>query len=331
VGNSIILELSYARKYKKEIVLKGTKKRFAWLHPNFNGSLACMNFEEVVVDLLRFAATKLPADVSSALKDALENEGSSAAKTQLQAIVKNFELAVKETTPMCQDTGYPIFYVEVGEEALPWAKGLKEAIEEGTKRATREIPLRPNTVNPIVGGNPGTNTGRGAPFINLDIVKGNKIKITAFPKGGGSENMCALGMLKPGQGLPGIKKFVVDTVIAAGAQPCPPIVVGVGIGGGADIAMKVAKKQLLRPIGESHPDKKLAEIEEELLKAINTTGIGAMGVGGNYTALDVKVDYVMRHPATLPVGVAIQCWAGRRATAEISEDGTIKFLTHEKK
>ncbi|MFX0113234.1 MAG: fumarate hydratase, partial [Candidatus Hodarchaeota archaeon] len=175
------------------------------------------------------------------------------------------------------------------------------------------------------------NTGKGAPFINLDIVKGNKIKITAFPKGGGSENMSALGMLKPGQGLLGVKKFVVDTVIAAGAQPCPPIIVGVGIGGGADIAMKVAKKQLLRPIGERHPDKELAEIEEELLKAINTTGIGAMGVGGNYTALDVKADYVMRHPATLPVGVAIQCWASRRATAEISEDGTIKFLTHEKK
>ncbi|MHA2495398.1 MAG: fumarate hydratase [Candidatus Hodarchaeales archaeon] len=289
-----------------------------------------MDFEEVIVDLLRLATTELPADVSRTLKEALKNEGSSAAKTQLKAIIKNFELALEETTPMCQDTGYPTFYVEIGEKALLWAAGLKQAIVRGTERATREVPLRPNTVYPIKGGNPGTNLGRGTPFISFDIVEGNQIKITAAPKGGGSENMSALGMLKPGQGISGIKKFVVDTVIAAGAQPCPPIIVGVGIGGGADIAMKVAKKQLLRPIGERHPEKEIAKMEEELLQAINATGIGAMGVGGEYTALDVKVDYVMRHPATLPVGVAIQCWAGRRATAEIAEDGTIKFLTHEK-
>ncbi|MFX0115486.1 MAG: fumarate hydratase, partial [Candidatus Hodarchaeota archaeon] len=117
-----------------------------------------MDFEEVVVDLLRFAATELPTDVGMALKNAMTNEGSPAAKTQLKAIIKNFELALEEATPMCQDTGYPIFYVEIGEEALIWAKGLREAIEKGTKRATQEIPLRPNTVNPIVGGNPGTNT-----------------------------------------------------------------------------------------------------------------------------------------------------------------------------
>ncbi|MHA2231577.1 MAG: fumarate hydratase [Candidatus Hodarchaeales archaeon] len=290
-----------------------------------------MDFEEVVVDLLQFAATELPKDVSAMLKEALKNEGNPAAKTQLKAIVKNFELALEESTPMCQDTGYPIFYVEIGEKALTWALGLREAIEKGTQRATQEIPLRPNTVNPIIGGNPGTNIGKGAPFINFDIVEGSTIKLTAFPKGGGSENMSTLGMLKPGQGVLGIKKFVVDTVIAAGAQPCPPIIVGVGIGGGADIAMKLAKKQLLRPIGKKHPEKEIAEIEEELFKAINTTGIGTMGVGGNYTALDVKVDWVMRHPATLPVGVAIQCWASRRATAEISEDGNVRYLTHEKR
>ncbi len=294
-------------------------------------SLCEMDFEEVIVQLLRFAATELPIDVSSALKIAMENETSPAAKTQLDAIVRNFELAFKETTPMCQDTGYPIFYIEVGEELLSYVKDLKRAIESGTKRATIEIPLRPNTVNPIVGGNPGFNLGRGAPFINIDIVKGNKIKITAFPKGGGSENMSALGMLKPGQGLKGVKKFVIDTVINAGAQPCPPIIVGVGIGGGADIALKLAKKQLLRPLGERHPENEIADMEKELLKAINMTGIGAMGVGGNFSALDVKVDYNMRHPATLPVGVAIQCWAARRATAEISEDGTVEFLTHKKK
>jgi len=290
-----------------------------------------MDFQEVVVDLLRFAATELPVDVSSALRYAMKNEGNPAARTQLEAIVKNFKLALEENTPMCQDTGYPIFFVEIGEDALSWSRGLKQAIKIGTKIATKEIPLRPNTVNPIVGGNTGTNVGKGAPFINFDIVEGSNIRITAFPKGGGSENMCALGMLKPGQGLTGIKKFVVDTVITAGGQPCPPIIVGVGIGGGSDIAMKVAKKALLRPIGERHPQKEIAAMEEQLLKAINATGIGAMGVGGNYTALDVKVDYVMRHPATLPVGVAIQCWAGRRATAEISKDGTIKFLTHEKR
>jgi len=197
-------------------------------------------------------------------------------------------------------------------------------------RATKEVPLRPNAVNPIIGGNSGDNTGNHIPFINYDFIPGvDYLEITVFPKGGGSENMCALGMLKPGQGINGIKKFVIDTIINAGGQPCPPGVVGVGIGGGADIALKLAKKQVMRPIGERHPDPEIAKLEEDLLKAINMTGIGAMGLGGDFsTALDVKIEYAHRHPASLPAAVAYQCWAARRSTARIYPDKRVEYLTH---
>lgn len=141
--------------------------------------------------------------------------------------------------------------------------------------------------------------------------------------------MCALGMLKPGQGIAGVKKFVVETVVKAGGQPCPPTMVGVGIGGGADIALKIAKKQLLRSIGQRHQNPEIAKLEEDLCTALNMTGIGAMGLGGDTsTAFEVFIDFAHRHPASLPVGVAIQCWAARKATARIYADGHVEYLSH---
>ena len=190
--------------------------------------------------------------------------------------------------------------------------------------------MRPNAVNPIVGGNTGDNTGNHIPYINYDLIpNADYMEITAFPKGGGSENKSTIGMLNPGQGLNGVKKLVIDTIMAAGGQPCPPVIIGVGIGGGADIAIKIAKKQLLRPIGHRHEDPKIAEMEEKLLKAVNMTGYGSMGLGGDFsTALDVKIDYAHRHPASFPVGISIQCWAARRSTARIYADGRVEYLTH---
>jgi fumarate hydratase subunit alpha len=292
-----------------------------------------MNFytliEDTVVKLHKFATTKLPDDVSESLKKMHEEETNPASKAALKTIVDNFGIAEGTSTPMCQDTGIHIYYVNIGEN-IPRVLGIEEILRKASARATKEVPLRPNAVNPIVGGNSGDNTGNHIPFINYDFIPGaDYLEITVFPKGGGSENMCALGMLKPGQGIKGVKKFVIETIMNAGGQPCPPVIVGIGIGGGADIALKLGKKQLMRPLGQRHPEPEVAQLEEDLLKAINMTGFGSMGLGGEVsTALDVKIDYAHRHPASLPVGVVIQCWAARRATARIYQDGRVEFLTH---
>jgi len=284
--------------------------------------------ENVAVKLLQLAVTELPQDVKEALRNAYHREESEAGKTQLKAILNNVELAEKTRTPMCQDTGVIIFYLKAGAQVKGLDK-IEEALRNATKRATKEVPLRPNAVNPFTQKNTGDNTGRFIPFIHWEIVPGNDIEITVFPKGGGCENVCALGMLRPGEGVKGLKKFVVDTVIKAGAKPCPPNIIGVAAGGGADIAMKLAKETLLRPLNQSNPDPELAKLEKELYEAANSTGIGPMGLGGKFTVLGVHIEYAERHPASYPAGVAVQCWAARRASARIHPDRTVEYLTHE--
>jgi fumarate hydratase subunit alpha len=278
--------------------------------------------------LLRKAATELPEDVKEAIKAASSSETDESAKTQLSAILTNLEIA-ETGVPMCQDTGIIIYYVKVG-AGFPFMGEIKDALTKATIEATAEVPLRPNAVNPIVGGNSGDNTGVKIPWINWEIVDGDSLEITVFPKGGGSENASIVGMLKPGVGLTGVKKLVVDNAMKYMGQACAPNIIGVGIGGGADIAIKIAKQQLLRPLNDSHPEPEVAEIEREIKEAINATGIGPMGLGGNTTVLAVKVDYAMRHPASLPVGVAVQCWAARRSTALISKNLDVKYITHPK-
>jgi fumarate hydratase subunit alpha len=278
--------------------------------------------------LLKKAATELPKDIKEAIKAAHSSETDESAKTQLSAILTNLEIA-ETGVPMCQDTGIIIYYVKVG-AGFPFIGEIKDALTKATIKATAEVPLRPNAVNPIVGGNSGDNTGAKIPWINWDIVDGDSLEITVFPKGGGSENASIVGMLKPGVGLTGVKKLVVDNAMRYMGQACAPNIIGVGIGGGADIAMKIAKQQLLRPLNDSHPEPEVAEIEREIMDAINATGIGPMGLGGNTTVLAVKVDYAMRHPASLPVGVAVQCWAARKSTALISKNLDVKYITHPK-
>ena len=283
--------------------------------------------EDIAVNLLRLAVTELPPDVKEALERAYREEESEAGKTQLEAILKNIELAEKTRTPLCQDTGVIIFYAKAGAQAKNLDK-IEAALHKATQRATKEIPLRPNAVDPFTQKNSGDNTGRFIPYIHWEIVPGDNLEITAFPKGGGSENVCALGMITPGEGVKGLKKFVIDAVIKAGAKPCPPNILGVAVGGGADIVMKMAKAALLRPLNQPNPNPELAKLEKDLYEAANSTGIGPMGLGGKFTVLGVNVEYAHRHPASYPVAVAFQCWAARRATALIHADGKVEYLTH---
>jgi len=282
--------------------------------------------QDTTYRLLTKAATVLPQDVEKALEAAHDRETNETARTQLAAILTNIEIA-KKGIPMCQDTGIMIFYVKVGDK-FPYIGDIKRALTEATKKATKNVPLRPNAVNPIVGGNSGDNTGVKIPWINWEIADGDSLEIIAFPKGGGSENASIVGMLKPGVGLTGVKKLVVDNAMSYMGAACAPNIIGVGIGGGSDIAIKIAKQQLLRPLDDKHPEPEVAKIEKEIMEAINTTGIGAMGLGGDTTVLGVKVDYAMRHPASLPVGVAVQCWAARHSKAIISKDLKVTYVTH---
>jgi len=281
--------------------------------------------KETVIELLRKASTKLPADVEEALKKAFDAEEKDVARMQLSAIIENIRLAEQMSTPMCQDTGVPIFYVDMGKVKT---ETIEKAIRDGVTEATKVVPLRPNAVHPISRKNPGDNVGRDMPYVNFSMSDHDYLEISVLPKGAGSENMSALKMLTPSEGLKGIKSFILDTIVKAGGKPCPPIIVGIGIGGSSDIAAKLAKRALLRPITERHADKEIAQLETELLEALNMTGIGPMGLGGKTTALGVNVEYAYCHTASLPVAVNIQCWAGRRATARIYENGRVEFVTH---
>lgn len=282
--------------------------------------------EDVAFNILKQAVIFLPDDVKAALKKAYADE-TEPGKTQLKAILDNIELAEKFKAPVCQDTGTIIFYAKAGDQVKGLSK-VEEALASATKRATKEVPLRPNAVNPFTGKNSGDNTGRYLPFLNWEMVPGDSLELTVMTKGGGSENVCLGGMIVPGEGIKGLKKFVVDAVVKAGAQPCPPNILGVAMGGGADISMKLAKKALLRPLTEHNADPELAALEKELYEAANMTGIGPMGLGGKTTVLGVHVDFAFRHPASFPAAVAFNCWAARRATARINPDGLVEYLTH---
>jgi len=282
--------------------------------------------ENVAFNILKQAVIYLPEDVKQALKKAYAEETSETGKTQLKAILDNIELAEKYQAPVCQDTGTIIFYVKAGAKAKDLDK-IEEALTSATRRATKEVPLRPNSVDPFTQKNSGDNTGRYIPFLHWEIVPGDSLELTVMTKGGGSENVCVTGMLVPGEGIKGLKKFVVDAVISAGAKPCPPNILGVAIGGGADITMKLAKKTLLKPLNEPNQDPEIAKLEKEIFEAANMTGIGPMGLGGKTTVLGVHVDYAFRHPASFPAAVAFNCWAARRASARINADGTVEYLT----
>ncbi|WP_342304646.1 fumarate hydratase [Methanolobus sp. ZRKC5] len=265
-----------------------------------------------IVDILREAETVLPQDVVDSLQKAASEETSPVAKEQLEAILKNIEIASTRGVPMCQDTGILIFFVELGRKAL-LDFSLEDAILEGAKKATESIPLRPNAVDPITRGNSGDNSGMGIPDIKYELVEGSSIKITVAPKGAGSENMSAIKMLNPTE-KDRIRNFVLETVLNAGGKPCPPIIVGVGIGGSFDKSARLAKSALLEDVDNMN------EEERSLLEDINSLGIGPMGLGGKTTALAVHMKKAHCHTASLPVAVNIQCWANRHASVTLGGD-----------
>ncbi|MEM0027142.1 MAG: fumarate hydratase [Ignisphaera sp.] len=276
-----------------------------------------------VVDGLHKAVVYLPRDVKEAIKRVYEEESSPAAKAHLEAILRNIELAEKLDSPLCQDTGIITFYVRIG-TGFPGTQYIEEALVEAVRRATLAIPLRPNSVDPFTGRNSGDNTGRYVPVIFWDgFRQDDNLEIVIVPKGGGSEYVSTFAMGVPGKGIENIKEIVLDAVIRAGAMPCPPTIIGVGIGGTADLAMHLARKAAtIRRVGSRHPDPHVSELEEELLRMVNSLGIGAMGMGGTTsTALAVHIEYAYRHPATYPIAIAFQCWAARRAIVTIEPSG----------
>lgn len=267
-------------------------------------------------ELLKRAVCDLPRDVELALASARKAEQSETAKAQLDAVLENIGIARKEGVPMCQDTGLPVFYVSVGDESMAKAKDIKGAITKAVADATREIPLRPNVVHPLTRKNTGNNTGLGFPQIEFDFVSGKGIEITAKPVGCGCETFSRLEMLKPATGEDEIVECVAEFAKTAGGRPCPPYVLGIAIGGTADIAMREAKQQTLRTISSA----KESAIEKRLLGAVNATGIGPMGLGGSTTALAVHACVLGTHTAMLPLAINTCCWACRRASAKIKGD-----------
>lgn len=258
------------------------------------------------------AACDLPADVLAALRAAGERETGSLARGFFDQYLRNAELAATERLPLCQDTGFAVFFAEMGRDATLSRGTLAEAVTEGTRRGYKQFFLRKSIVaDPLFDRR---NTTDNTPVIlHLTQTEGDKIRLVLAPKGGGSENMSALKMLKPSEGREGVVKFVSDAVIGAGGNPCPPTVVGVGIGGTMEYAAFLAKKALLRPVGRPSPDARYAELEAEILKRINASGVGAQGLGGDVTALSVHIEFHPCHLASLPVAVNINCHAARHA------------------
>ena len=267
---------------------------------------------DAVARLCVAANTRLPEDVKKAIDEFWSKEDWAIAKGVLENIVENYKIADSENVPICQDTGMACVFLEVGQEVHFVGGGLYDAVNAGVRRGYTEGYLRKSVVaDPIRRGNTGDNTPA---VVYTDIVPGDKVKITVGPKGFGSENMSAIKMLKPSDGLEGVKKFVLDTVEAAGPNPCPPMVVGVGIGGTFEKAAFLAKKALMRPLDVRNPDPWYADLERELLEKINALGIGPQGFGGLTTALGLNIEVLPTHIAGMPCAVNIGCHATRHKT-----------------
>ena len=255
-------------------------------------------------------------DIMTALEKARENEKSKVGKSVLTQIIENDKLAAKEEVPLCQDTGMAILFVEYGDKVVIVDGSFEDAVNEGVRQAYKDGYLRKSVVNDPVFDRLNTKDNTPA-IIHTRIVKGDKIKITAGGKGFGSENMSAIKMLTPSYGIEGVKKFILDTVRTAGPNPCPPIVVGIGIGGTFERSAQLAKKATFRAIDTHNEDERYAKLEDELLESINKMGFGPAGLGGTTTAIGVNIETSPTHIAGMPVAVNICCHAARHASAEI--------------
>jgi fumarate hydratase subunit alpha len=271
---------------------------------------------ETVARLFQDATHNLPEDVVAALRRAESTEESPLAKQVLVEILENADLARREKLPLCQDTGTAVVFVEVGQDAHIVGGALRDAINGGVAKGYTEGYLRKSMVDKPYSAR--TNTQDNTPaVIHTEIVPGDKLKLTVMPKGGGCENMSRLAVLLPGEGKEGITDFVLRAVEEAGGNPCPPVIVGVGIGGTAEYCMTLAKKSLTRQVGERNPDPETAQFEEELLEKVNALGLGPQAVGGRNTALAVHIETYAAHITALPVAVNLQCHSARLKSAEL--------------
>ncbi|HUK95820.1 MAG TPA: fumarate hydratase [Gaiellaceae bacterium] len=282
--------------------------------------------EDAAAHLYVWALKDIPQDLRDALVAARDRETSVPGRRVLETIVRNVEVADDQKNLVCQDTGIAVYTCRVGEGFPLHPARIYEALKAGTERATLEHPLRSNAVHTITRENTGPNTGYRLPIVHWEFVQGwDGLDVKCVPKGSGSENMSFLKMCVPADGVKGIKQFVLESIVDAGGKPCPPGIVGVGIGGSADYAMYLAKEAITRPVGTTNSDPEVAKLERELFELLNETGIGPMGLGGDVTALAVHVEHADTHMTLNPVAVNYQCWAARRATAHVSADGTIDY------
>jgi fumarate hydratase subunit alpha len=286
-------------------------------------SVIAQTANKLYYDALRF----IPEDVIGKLESAYTSEDNEQGRKILGTILKNIRTATENDLLVCQDTGTPVFLVEVGDIQLSVYR-LIESIREGVRQATIKNSLRPNMVDPLTRKNTGDNTGKASPIVHIEVNKNleQKVRIVAMPKGSGSENMSAVAMLTPAQGVNGVKKFVLKTVAEAGGKGCPPYIVGVGIGGNFETVAYLAKKAALRRLGSENSQPVVAELERELLGLVNQLGVGPMGVGGRVTAISLNIETAETHISSLPVAVNIQCWRGERAEAIIEPDLKVKVI-----
>lgn len=267
---------------------------------------------EAIEKLCIQACYNLGDDVKKLLIEAQKKEESPFGAQILGQILDNIDVSKEEQLPLCQDTGMAVVFLEIGQDVHISGGNLTEAVNEGVRRGYQKGYLRKSVLSPLKRVNTGDNTPA---IIHTEVVEGGQLKITVAPKGFGSENMSRLVILKPADGIEGVKKFVLDTVTKAGANPCPPIILGIGIGGTMEKAAYIAKKALLREAGKPNSDQELADLEQELLQKINAAGIGPQGLGGRTTALAVHIETFPTHLAGLPVAINVQCHAARHAEA----------------
>src|SRR5688572_2458539 len=289
--------------------------------------------EEACKELYIRALKDISADVRRGLQQGYDAETSAGQKTAskvMLTVLENIKLADEKDMMVCQDTGLAIYKVLVGQKLI--AAGLdmvevKRRLKIAAERATKEYPLRSNSVHPLTRKNTQTNTGQGLPIIKVDFVPdSDKIELWMAPKGSGSENMSFLRMLKPADGIKAVKRFVIECVFESGANPCPPVIVGIGLGGTSDAAAAMAKEaSCFRLVGSENPDPQVATLEKELLELINQTGIGPQGLGGAVTAMAVNIEWAHTHISQLPVAVNMQCWRGERACAVIDAGGNVTY------
>jgi fumarate hydratase subunit alpha len=283
---------------------------------NYVREIKAQEIKDTVKELFLKANYHIGKDIYDKLKERYEKEESEVGKSVLNQIIKNDEIAAKEEIALCQDTGMAVLFIELGQEVAIVDGDFNEAINQGVREAYKNGYLRKSVVNDPVFDR--INTKDNTPAItHLKIVPGDKVKIAVTAKGFGSENMSRIKMLKPADGVEGVKEFIIKTAVEAGPNPCPPIIVGVGIGGTMEMAAILSKKALLRPVGKNNEDTRYANLEKEILEEINKSGIGPAGLGGRTTALSVNIEYLPTHIAGLPVAVNICCHASRHAEKTI--------------